>query len=514
MATNDDWNSWSGKKRPSSKSVPLGGSLLSDTMKGIFKGGLYLLGRKLNRSKEGATFDSESDYSSYLNSSNNGLLLDGDKLRLSERDSIQNVCVMARIGAGKTSRYIIPNVLGRARSKCSIVVNDPKGEVYQNTSEHMRRSGFKVVAINPENLDGTSHFNPLSEARSDIEIEQIAEILVRSGTPTHGGKDDFWIQGSIRFANLFIKCLKNAGRTNQGYYNLHNLYYLFQNFGEDGRDLDKFMVRYAKNPDDPLDDTLWHEWQGVLTGNKEGVQSFILNGITALKSLSNRNLAELTSYSDISLEDIRKEKTIIYMITPAQHAEYYSFLTSLFFRSVFNACMRQLPDKRTLPVYVLYDEFGHSTIPNFVSTANTIRGYGVSISIILQSISQLRARYGAEYANSIQGGFNTYLTYAGADPVTADFFEKVVGRVRLRQKENYFDHVEQYQEYNLMNAGEVRTIDSDEALVVSGNRQPIKLKTLPYFQNWSLMRCANKGPAHLAPPESAGKRLQYVGLDK
>ncbi len=80
---------------------------------------------------------------------------------------------------------------------------------------------------------------------------------------------------------------------------------------------------------------------------------------------------------------------VVYFITPPQHQEYYSFLTSLFFRSVFNASMRRMPDKHTLPLYVLYDEFGHSTIPNFVSTANTIRGYKVRLSIVLQSIAQL-----------------------------------------------------------------------------------------------------------------------------
>ncbi|MBK8455553.1 MAG: TraM recognition domain-containing protein [Thiofilum sp.] len=91
-------------------------------------------------------------------------------------------------------------------------------------------------------------------------------------------------------------------------------------------------------------------------------------------------------------------------------------MTSLFFRSVFNASMRTMPHRHTLPLYVLYDEFGHSTIPNFVSTANTIRGYKVSLSIVLQSIAQLNTRYGHDYAQALQGGFHTLLTYAGSDP--------------------------------------------------------------------------------------------------
>jgi len=248
-----------------------------------------------------------------------------------------------------------------------------------------------------------------------------------------------------------------------------------------------------------------------LTGNKEGVQSFVLNAITSLKALSNPNVAKLTSNSDLQLEDIRKHKTIIYLITPAQHAEYFSFLTSLFFRSVFNACMREMPSKGTLPVYILYDEFGHSTIPNFVSTANTIRGYKVSLSIILQSISQLNARYGQDYADSIQGGFNTYLTYSGADPQTADFFEKIMGRVRERQRADLLEPVDQYFEYNLMNSAEIRTIESDQTLIVSSNRKPIKIQTTPYFQNWAFSRHSKRGAAKIENIKH-DTQLKYVRL--
>lgn len=453
----------------------------------------YLVQGYVLNDKTGASFAKKSDYRKYLNPQNNGLLLDGNDGYISEKDSFQNVCVMARVGAGKTSRYIIPNVLAKARTKCSLVINDPKGEVFEATSATMQSNGFEVIVLDPENLSRSSCLNPLTEARDAIELEQIADILVQCGLPKTGGKDDFWSQGASRFVSLFIKCLRNAQHEDPAYFNLHNLYYLFQNFGEDGSPLDSFMARYSIDPNNPTDETLWNEYKGLLTGNKEGIQSFVLNAITALKALSNSNIAKITATSDINLEDIRNKKTIIYLITPAQHAEYYGFFTSLFFRSVFNACMRQLPSKKTLPVYVLYDEFAHSSIPNFVSVANTIRGYKVSLSIILQSISQLHARYGSNYANSIQGGFNTYITYAGADPHTAQFFEQIAGKVRERQKKDFDDTTEQYREYNLINASEVRMIEKDETLIVSGNQQAIKLKTTAYFNHAKWHRLSKKG---------------------
>jgi type IV secretion system protein VirD4 len=493
---------------------------------------VFLFQREFFRRTEGAKLAGKRDYGDRLNARNTGLLMDGDSLKLTEQESFQNVCVIARVGAGKTSRYIIPNVIERAKYPCSVIVNDPKGEVFDATSGHMKKHGFRVIVIDPEHPDRSHAFNPLTEAQNDIELDQIAEILIKAGKGGNsqgaggGGASsgDFWAQGAIRFVSVFLGCLRNAGRENPAWNTLHNLYFLFQNFGEDGSNLDSFMARYSVNPDAPQDRRLWNEWQGVLTGNKEGVQSFVLNAITALSAMRQEHIAQVTAESSFSLMDLRREKTIIYFITPPQHAEYYGFLTSLFFRSVFNALMRELPPKDTrskayLPCYVLYDEFGHSTIPNFVSTANTIRGYRVSLSIVLQSISQLSARYGRDYAQSIQGGFNTAIAYAGSDPETALYFERLAGKTRVYQ---YHDptagsghrtatsHHETYREQNLMNAGEIRTMPSDAVLIVSGNQHPALIPSNGYFEVGRLRRATRLTPVPVEVVRARG--MEWVEL--
>ncbi len=472
---------------------------------------LMLRGQTL-RKEEGAEFAKPSDYRQYLNSRNTGLLLDGVNLKLSEKESFQNVCVIAKVGAGKTSRYIIPNVLQRAKQNASMVINDPKGEVLKATSGYLARQGFEVIIINPENPHHSHGFNPLAECRNEVEMEQIAEILLKCGSSSHGGKDDFWVNGAIRFVSLFIRCLANAGRDDPNVNNLANLYYLFQHFGQDGSALDNWICKYSINPDDIQDQTLFSEWQGVLVGNKEGVQSFILNAITALKALSNRNIAQLTARQDFTLEAMREKKMALFFVTPAQHADYYGFLTSLFFRSVFNACMRELPNKDTLPVYVFMDEFAHMTLPSFTATANTIRGYKVSLSIVLQTISQLDARYGKEYAKAIQGGFGTHLTYASADPETAQFFENIIGRKRITQSPDHLTNKlnEHYREENLINSAEVRMIREDQTLIVSTNRNPVLTQAVPFFKQRRL-KALTQYPRHQIQ-HTAASTLRYISL--
>jgi len=453
---------------------------------------------KFLKKKDGARLLTSSETTDLLSSRNTGLLIDGHQGRLSERESFQNVCVIARVGAGKTSRYIIPNVLDKAKRNCSIVVNDPKGEVFAETSGYMQSKGFRVIAINPEDLEQSSTFNPLLEAKTDIEIEQVAEILIKAGSGAQA-KDAFWDNGAIRLISVLLKLLQRAGYVDPAYYTLGNLYNLLQNFSTDGAPLDDFCIKWAYDPQNPEDSSLWEEWKGATTGNSNAVQSFALTALTALKAFTNKNLVQLTSSSSFDLESIRHEKTVIYFIIPAQHAEYYGFWTSVFFRSVFNMAMRRMPTRATLPLYVLYDEFGHSSIPSFVSVANTIRGYKVSLSIVLQSLSQLSARYGRDYALSIQGGFNTYLAYSGSDQETAKFFEAIAGKVIEVRKDKIEDITQQRHEYNLLNADAIRRIQDHEALLVSANKNPAIIPTVGYFQNRSLAKIPKRyGAAYLS----------------
>ncbi len=469
-----------------------------------------VFGKYLKRT-DGARLLTPRETSQILSPRNTGLLFDGQSGRISERESFQNVCVMARVGAGKTSRYIIPNVLDKAKRNCSMVINDPKGEVFEATSGYLQARGFRVLTINPEDLERSSRFNPLIEAKNDIELEQVAEILIRAGSGS-SGKDVFWDNGAIRLIAVLLKLLQRAGQQDPAFFTLGNLYHLLQNFGADGAPLDDFVIKWAYDPLNPDDATLWEEWKGATTGNPNAVQSFALTALTSLRAFTNRNIVELTAESSFDLESIRTERTAIFFIIPAQHAEYYGFWTSVFFRSVFNACMRRMPTPATLPCYILYDEFGHSMIPSFVSVANTIRGYKVSLSIVLQSIAQLSARYGRDYALSIQGGFNTYLTYSGADPETARFFETIAGKVIETRRDKIEDITQQRHEYNLLNADAVRRIADHQAVLVSANKNPGILETRGYFEDRRLRKIPGRfGQAHI-PSVQSRQSVKRVAL--
>ncbi|MEC4090917.1 type IV secretory system conjugative DNA transfer family protein [Pseudoalteromonas rubra] len=455
-----------------------------------YKATEYLIKGKVLNTKQGSKLLSGSEASGFLSRRNKGLLIDGDNRYLSVSESFQNVCFTARVGAGKTTKYIISNVLAKANDNVSLVVHDPKGEVHQATSGCLKANGYNIIVFNPHDVSQSNLFNPFTEAKNFVELELIAETLIWSGNPKEG--DAYWNNGATRILSALIKCLSFGDKK---YFNLPNLYHLLQNFGALGEGLDNWIAHNCWDPNFPDDESVLNEWKGALTGNKEAIQSFVGICLTALRALTNRNMRTFFSKSDYDLSRLRKEKTVIYFCTPPEHQKYYSFATSLFFRSVFNECMRNHHlDGKSLPVYILYDEFGNSYVSDFVSVANTIRGYGVSLSIILQSISQLSMRYGQKTADSIQGAFNTNICLSSSDPVTAEYFSKLSGRVRERQVAEFTDTHDNYREYNLLNSDEVRTMQDNEALLICKNRYPVKLTVTPYYQNRRFKKAASFPP--------------------
>jgi type IV secretion system protein VirD4 len=438
----------------------------------------FIIAGKVLNTKKGAKLLDNSETSNFLSSWNKGLLIDGKNKRLSIKESYQNVCFVARVGVGKTTKYIIPNVLDKAKQNCSLAIHDPKGEVRDLTSGYLKANGYNIVVYNVQNVTDSHCFNSCIEAKDEIELEQIAETIIWSGNSSD--KDSYWNNGATRILSVLIKCLSFGDKK---YLNLPNLYHLLQHFGAMGEGLEQWIAQNCWNPKHPNDSYILNDWKGCLTGNQEAIQSFVGICLTALKSMTNRDLKLFFSKSDYKLSRFRKEKTAIFFITPPEQQQYYSFVTSLFFRSIFNECMRKEHLKgNSLPVYCLYDEFGNSYIPDFVSIANTIRGYGVSLSLILQTISQLELRYGRGTAKSIQGAINTNICLSSCDIETANYFSDLSGRVRERQIRDFADTYSDYREYNLLNSNEIRTMDENLALVISKNRNPAHILIYPSYR--------------------------------
>ena len=435
----------------------------------------------INRSKtnDSARFMNRREELQVFGPRNKGLIIDGRSQRLSEDASCKHIAILARTGAGKTSRFILPNLL--KQDQCSFLVTDLSGELFQKTSGYLKKRGFQVKALNLMDFSQSMQYNPLAFANSFTEIQQLSHVLVKSSNPND--KDPFWGQGAEKLLSILITCLKNGP---EEYQNLANVKHLLNHFGSDGRNLESFISQYA-------DETTFSEYQGFVSGNEKTIQSFVVTAQTALRMLGNPEIGELTARNDLDFNQLRNEKTALFLMVSQEQMEFYSFLINIFYTQFFAACFSSLQPK--LPTYCLLDEFGHLFIPNFDTVVSTIRKYRVSVSIVLQNEAQLRQRYSEAGAKTIlEGGMASKLYFSGMDINTAKQLEQTLGKVKLNTQNNKLFGEQYNQEKNLMNADQIRTLKDDEAIFLHENQKPAKITMLPYFKQGDLVRKTKIAP--------------------
>lgn len=440
--------------------------------------------------RRGARFLRGWDHWKLLSRYHKGLLVDGHRYRLTEKASFESVLTIGGMGRGKSSTFVIPNLL--TLDDCSFVISDTSGELYTRTSGALARRGYQIRVLNLIDPTRSETYNPLVNAATFTEIGQVAEIIIRSAL--QGGQNDrFWNSGAEKILRILIQCLRNNG--DPAFMNLANVKHLLTNFdshlvppGQLGK-LDQFIHGATQN-----DPTTWADYRGFVNGNQKTMLSFLTTADTALNALGNPQIASLTATSSIDFGELRRRKTALYVIVRQQDMVYYQFLLNLFYTDLFGQLLGNLQNAKR-PVYLMLDEFGHLQIPNFLTFATTARKYRVGFWIFLQSLSQLEARYGRHDAATILNGLQTEIYLPGQSLETARQLEARLGR--LAGTGNTAGQP-------LMSADEIIRMKDDRALLLHSNKRPALIRAKPYFrQGW--MKREGKRTAIALPVSSNGK---------
>ena len=481
--------------------------VLKGTFDVMFKAGEYLVKGYVLKKEKGARFSTSQEEREIFKPRNEGVLIDGKNKRLSDKDSFEHIAIIAKPGSGKTTAYIVPNILDKAQYKNSMVITDPSGEIFNATSGYLSNRGFKILVINPDDLTKSCRFNPFDglTAKNIIEIEQICSSIILSKYGTD--KEGIWNDGAIAILEILAKCLAFSEPKNL---NLPNLNYLVNMFGENGSSLDDWVVEHSINPYDLHDKSIVNAWIGLTKNNKNMLTSYATIAKTALKQLNNRQIQNLLARNDIDFTSFRKQKTALYLIVPANQQSYYQFLVDVLYTRLFSVLMNKLPGTNDLSVYCFLDEFGSMYINDFQALINNIRKYRVSLSIVMQSISQLDSKYGKN-ADAIKGGLGSYLVLSGADYVTAKEISDIIGKKLLIER-NHFTEIEQhYHELTLLTPDQIRTLGGNQAVFLSKNRHPLIIDITPFYQN-ALFKSATSKKPYVIPENKTQDKIRLISL--
>jgi len=428
----------------------------------------------------------------FLDPHHQGLWL-GPKQRLSLPDSYRNLALIAPTGSGKTTRYVVPNVL---LAEGSVVVTDPSGEIFRLTSGHLKDRGYNIQVLQPGEVGKSLRFNPLAYWRSPQELRQLAVIL--AGTASGPQSDPFWSSSATNV--LYFSLAAIARVEDQRFMNFANLRWLLNHLDRESKTVDAFMARYLKAQEGKCFSPLHAEYTAFRSMDGRVRSNVLATARASVDLWSDESVCQVTAENTLDIASLRKVPTAIFLILPEHRVGYFSVLANLFYSTCFAHCIETGASATELPVFFLLDEFGNlGHISDAAMILTTLRKRRCSVSLILQEVSQLRAVYGADKAHTIlSGGAANRLVFAGLDLETARYVEQVLGDTTIY--DTTFGGISETAstlEKPLLTADEVRRLPKRDAILISGAERPARLVMPPFFEVRRLRALAEKPPIEL-----------------
>ena len=429
---------------------------------------------KLNKTHGTAGWLTKKELKKIINQKNKGLVIDGIN-RLTRKDSHENLIIVAPTGQGKSSGFVIPNII--LSEEYSTVVVDPSGEIFDSTAAGMQKMGFNIKLWSP-NRDSHS-FNLIHNVQTIKDAGMVGEaIMSRFASKS----SPIWHKaGGTLLQSIFYYLHLQSAETKRHYKNMTNV---IQFLGLPYEDQDLLIEAMD-------DDSLSFLYSSFRESNKEakgGIQLMAKEGVSLFLE---EKVANITKSHSINFQELRAQKTIVYLVFPELEIEYYSPLLQVFFGQLFHFANT---NKEGCDIFTIIEEAGNmGLIPNLPKATTTLRKFNVNISLVLQELSQLDAIYGKENAEVIKsGGCVTKLFLPGLGSKACQEISDILGNQTIKnesknQSENNKSNssigkTQSNIGRRLMTPDEVRKMKDWTALMIRKNQKPTKLKIKPTFK--------------------------------
>ncbi|MBO3796502.1 VirD4-like conjugal transfer protein, CD1115 family [Bacillus subtilis] len=404
----------------------------------------------------------------------------------------RNQFVVGGPGSFKTQSYVVTNVLHE--KECSIVVTDPKGEVYEMTAEVKKRQGYDVRVINFMDMAVSDRYNSFDYVRKDRDATTVANTYVAAKNDPK--RKDIWYNSQLSLLKALL--LYSIHEMPPEKRNMSGVLDFLQEFdpeqNEDGESAldDEFMKLPKRHPARRAYEL------GYKKSQEKTRSSIIISLLTTIGDYVDEEVAAFTSMSDFHLSDVGKKKIALYVIIPVMDSTWEG-LINLFFNQMFQELYllgSQHNSKLPQPVIFLLDEFPNlGRFDDYEKFLATCRGYGIACCTILQNITQLQEKYGKEQAESILGNCGVKLCLGNVNDTTAKYFSELAGKTTIRVetgstsrskggKNDSSSHSDSYSytSRSLINADEILTMNENESILIITGKYPTKLKKTKQFE--------------------------------
>ncbi|NFG24214.1 type IV secretory system conjugative DNA transfer family protein [Clostridium botulinum] len=444
----------------------------------------YFIRNKANRVGKLATAYIESKDKLENILGNTGLILSKD-IQLKEQFDFEGSVTIAPTGSGKTSSFFFPNLLCN-NIKGSIIVTDPKEELFKLTSKYQERiCGRKVLKFSPLSPQTSEKYNLLTSCKDNSEVVELSSTLLFNGALSielSTGKKTGGVEWIQMAEPLLAAALLYANNLEYPFNNIEFAFKLIINL--DTEQLDSLFN--GSNNIDCINQ--WNIFKTV-TGADRTEGSIKITLASNMKLFIDNRINQVGVENTFDIEKFREEPTILYVCYPENKAPYLAPFIAPFFGQTLNKLIDSY-EEDNLPITMLFDEFGNIGMLNNMSVnVATIRSRKISMNICLQSITQLFQTYGVANGKAILNNLKTKIILPGlSDSDTTNYLSDLCGNKEITicntnvNKQN-ITHSYSKTKIKLFENSELRCLDDNQVLIITSNKQPILSIQDRYYTN-------------------------------
>lgn len=333
-----------------------------------------------------------------------------------------NDLIVGVSGSGKTGGYVIPNI---ELSNESMIIADTKGNLHRKYAKKLEEDGYVVHLIDFVNLDRSESYNPLDYIKPGIDEDSCREqdiiTIARAMVPNKTLNDPFWDESARTVVASLISFVKEALPENEQH--LESALELFKLLGTP--DGERIFREFEAEKPNSFAVKKYNQYKKSFTADRTWAcicqfvtEALDLYDLAEAKGLFNKK-------SSFTFEELGKRKTAVFLNISDTDRAFDKLINVFYTQALHELCAAADKNENgclDVPVRIILDDFATNVyIPDFDKIISVIRSRGISVSIILQSISQLQTMYTKPQSQTIINGCDHMLYLGSQDVDTANF---------------------------------------------------------------------------------------------
>lgn len=334
-----------------------------------------------------------------------------------------NILVVGSSGSGKTMSYAEMCLL-RARDTSRIVTLS-KRRLVQRYAPYLAARGYRVYDLDLSDITASPiAYDPMCYTRTTRDITYLAQSIVMANPRKAGNKnaDPFWDDAAVSLLSALIAYELHI-KSRPSFADVCELFARLR-ITEKGdaieTTLDDLFDRLAREEGTDFACQCWKTFRFAPMRTAGSIYSSL--SVTMDTIFSPEYRTAMREKPSVDLRALGQERTVLFVTTSAVNPSVNAF-AGLFYshavKELFEYAEGREDGVLPVPVHLLCDDFAvGAQIPSFAQYISIFREKGISVSILLQSESQLRAMYGDADAVTIINNCDRYVYLGSMDLVT------------------------------------------------------------------------------------------------